>query len=83
MITDRIGLHSVLLPLLIILIVGMNADRNAVLCYQDTESVDTQIVIVKYRIFYGLFGLSPLIAFFFHLLIKPSFLDNFGFITVS
>lgn len=47
------------------------------------ESVDTQIVIVKYRIFYGLFGLSPLIAFFFHLLIKPSFLDNFGFITVS
>lgn len=47
------------------------------------ESVDTQIVIVKYRILYGLFGLSPLIAFFFHLLIKPSFLDNFGFITVS
>lgn len=31
------------------------------------ESVDTQIVIVKYRIFYGLFGLSPLIAFFFSL----------------
>lgn len=47
------------------------------------ESVDTQIVIVNYRILYGLFGLSPLIAFFFHLLIKPSFLDNFGFITVS
>ena len=48
------------------------------------ESVDTQIVIVKYRILYGLFGLSPLIAFFFfYLLIKPSFLDNFGFITVS
>lgn len=48
------------------------------------ESVDTQIVIVKYRILYDLFGLSPLIAFFFfHLLIKPSFLDNFGFISVS
>lgn len=31
------------------------------------ESVDTQIVIVKYRILYGLFGLSPLIAFFFSL----------------
>ena len=31
------------------------------------ESVDTQIVIVKYRILYGLFGLSPLIAVFFSL----------------